>query len=97
MINNNINYQIGVGIDLIDSDLKKALLYLKRYVQDYSPVDRYLLNVVYYEISQIEFRLGDINSALKNNFELINYSSAIYGSQSIGVLIQTKKNNRVYL
>ena len=32
-----------------------------------------------------------INSALKNNFELINYSSAIYGSQSIGVLIQTKK------
>ena len=32
-----------------------------------------------------------INSALKNNFELINYSSAIYGSQSIGVLVQTKK------
>ena len=32
-----------------------------------------------------------INSALKNNFELINHSSAIYGSQSIGVLIQTKK------
>ena len=32
-----------------------------------------------------------INSALENNFELINYSSAIYGSQSIGVLIQTKK------
>ena len=32
-----------------------------------------------------------INSALKNDFELINRSSAIYGSQSIGVLIQTKK------
>ena len=32
-----------------------------------------------------------INSALKDNFELINYSSAIYGSQSVGVLIQTKK------
>lgn len=32
-----------------------------------------------------------INSALKNNFELINQCSAIYGSQSIGVLIQTKK------
>lgn len=66
IINNNINYQIGVGIDLIGSDLEKALLYLKRYIQDYSPVDRYLLNVVYYEISQIEFRLGDINSALKS-------------------------------
>ena len=66
IINNNINYQIGVGIDLIDSDLEKALLYLKRYVQDYSPVDRYPLNIVYYEISDIEFRLGDINSALKS-------------------------------
>ena len=32
-----------------------------------------------------------INSALKNNFELINHCAAIYGSQSIGVLIQTKK------
>jgi cyclase len=32
-----------------------------------------------------------INSALKNDFELINRSSAIYGSQSVGVLIQTKK------
>ena len=32
-----------------------------------------------------------INSALKNNFELINHSSAIYGSQSIGVLVQTRK------
>ena len=32
-----------------------------------------------------------INSALKNNFELINYSSTIYGSQSIGVLVQTRK------
>ena len=32
-----------------------------------------------------------INTALKNNFELINYSAAIYGSQSVGVLIQTKK------
>lgn len=66
IINNNINYQIGVGIDLIDSDLEKALLYLKRYVQDYSAVDRYPLNIVYYEISDIEFRLGDINSALKS-------------------------------
>ena len=32
-----------------------------------------------------------INSALKNNFELINHSSAIYGSQSVGVLVQTRK------
>ena len=32
-----------------------------------------------------------INTVLKNNFELINNSAAIYGSQSIGVLIQTKK------
>ena len=32
-----------------------------------------------------------INSALKDNFELINNSASIYGSQSIGVLIQTKK------
>ncbi len=32
-----------------------------------------------------------INSALKNNFALINNSSAIYGSQSIGVLVQTRK------
>ena len=46
--------------------MEKALLYLKRYVQGYSPVDRYLLNIVYYEISEIEFRLGDIDSALKS-------------------------------
>ena len=46
--------------------MEKALLYLKRYVQDYSAVDRYPLNIVYYEISDIEFRLGDINSALKS-------------------------------
>ncbi len=32
-----------------------------------------------------------INSALNNNFDLINQSSEIYGSQSIGVLVQTKK------
>ena len=32
-----------------------------------------------------------INTALKKNFELINHGAAIYGSQSIGVLIQTKK------
>ena len=32
-----------------------------------------------------------INSALKNNFELINHISAIYGAQSTGVLVQTKK------
>ena len=32
-----------------------------------------------------------INSALKSNFDLINQSSTIYGSQSIGVLIQTRK------
>ena len=46
--------------------MEKALLYLKRYVQDYSAVDRYPLNIVYYEISDIEFKLGDINSALKS-------------------------------
>ena len=41
------------------------------------------------------FRVGVdkiyINSALKNNFNLIDKSSEIYGSQSIGILIQTKK------
>jgi cyclase len=32
-----------------------------------------------------------INSNLENNFKLLNESSKIYGSQSIGALIQTKK------
>lgn len=32
-----------------------------------------------------------INSSLNNNFKIIDHSSAIYGSQSIGALIQTKK------
>ena len=62
--NNNINYQLGIGFDLFKSNFKQAIIFLKKYIQNYTIVDKYSLDIVYYIISEIQLKSGDTKSAI---------------------------------
>ena len=63
---NNINFQIGEAFDLISLNYLEALKYFNIYLKNYSPVDRYSIDLVHLYISKIYLKLGNIESAIRS-------------------------------
>ena len=70
--NNNINYQIGIGFNLFKSNFRQALIFLKKYIQNYTIVDRYSLDIVYCIVSEIQLKSGDTKSAIMSLDSALN-------------------------